>query len=346
MPRGPGSWRRARASRCAICRSTPRMSKWPISATAKRRPISTSGATSATGAKSARDSTAPTALTRVRYGDPDLVEQQYNKGEYFFKFSYDRLDNVHFPRDGQTFTLQWDANRTNLGADIASDRVTADWLMARSRGRNTLLLWTSAGSTLDGDFKASDVAGILLLGRILQFVGPRAAVADRAALCDRARHLLPQDRPRRRGLVRISRLYRRVIGARQHLGAPRRHQLCDRRTRTRRYSWRSTPILGPSTWAPATIKTEPPRSICSSAGLFEALARRIYGVEATPPEEIGEAVRAEGRGRREYESEAARNCGFRRVSPPSRTPAPADRRSASIRACATCPRGPGRAPRR
>ena len=36
--------------------------------------------------------------TRVRFGDPTLVEQQYNKGEYFFKFSYDRLDNVHFPR--------------------------------------------------------------------------------------------------------------------------------------------------------------------------------------------------------------------------------------------------------
>jgi NTE family protein len=78
--------------------------------------------------------------THVRFGDPGLVEQQYNTGEYFFKFSYDRLDNVHFPRDGQTFTLQWDANRTNLGADIASDKVTADWLMARSYGRNTILL--------------------------------------------------------------------------------------------------------------------------------------------------------------------------------------------------------------
>ena len=60
--------------------------------------------------------------THDRYGDPDLVEEQYNLGEYFFKFSYDRLDNVHFPREGQTFTLQWDANRTNLGADIASDK--------------------------------------------------------------------------------------------------------------------------------------------------------------------------------------------------------------------------------
>ena len=35
--------------------------------------------------------------TYDRYGSPDFVEPQYNNGEYFFKFSYDQLDNVHFP---------------------------------------------------------------------------------------------------------------------------------------------------------------------------------------------------------------------------------------------------------
>jgi len=110
-------------------------------------------------------------LTHVRLGDPGLVEQQYNNGEYFFKFSYDRLDNVHFLREGQTFSLQWDVNRSNLGADIASDKVTADWLMARSAGRNTLLLWTSAGSTLDGAFKASDLPEFYSLGGFFNLSG-------------------------------------------------------------------------------------------------------------------------------------------------------------------------------
>jgi NTE family protein len=109
--------------------------------------------------------------TRERLGDPDLVESQYNLGEYFFKFNYDRLDNVHFPRDGQTFTLQWDANRTNLGADIASDKVQADWLMARSRGRNTILLWTSAGSTLDGNFKPNALPEFYSLGGFFNLSG-------------------------------------------------------------------------------------------------------------------------------------------------------------------------------
>ncbi len=110
-------------------------------------------------------------LTHVRFGDPTLVEQQYNNGELFFKFSYDQLDNVHFPREGQTFTLQWDANRTNLGADVASDRVQADWLMARSRGRNTLLLWTSAGTTLDGDYKPIDLPEFYSLGGFFNLSG-------------------------------------------------------------------------------------------------------------------------------------------------------------------------------
>jgi NTE family protein len=123
--------------------------------------------------------------TRARWGDPDLVDPQYNNGEYFFKFSYDRLDNVHFPREGQTFTLQWDANRTNLGADIASDKVQADWLVAHSAGRNTLLLWTSAGTTLDGTFTSKDLPQLYSLGGFFNLsglppeslIGPHFAIA-------------------------------------------------------------------------------------------------------------------------------------------------------------------------
>ena len=122
--------------------------------------------------------------TRVRFGNGALVEPQYNNGEYFFKFSYDRLDNIHFPRDGQTFSLQWDANRTNLGADTASDRVGADWLMARSRGRNTLLLWTSVGSTLDGDFKPTNLPEFYSLGGFFNLSGiaPNSLIGPHYAL--------------------------------------------------------------------------------------------------------------------------------------------------------------------
>jgi NTE family protein len=106
-----------------------------------------------------------------RWGNPDLVTPQYNNGEYFFKFSYDQLDNVHFPRAGQTFTLQWDANRTNLGADFAFDRVSTDWLMAGSRGRNTLLWWTSAGTTLQNNVNPMNVQDFYSLGGFFNLSG-------------------------------------------------------------------------------------------------------------------------------------------------------------------------------
>jgi NTE family protein len=110
-------------------------------------------------------------LTRVRFGDPTLVENQYNDGELFFKFSYDRLDNVHFPREGSTFSIQWDADRTDLGSDFVRDRVSADWLVAQSRGRNTLLWWSSAGTTLDGSVKRTALPEFYSLGGFFNLSG-------------------------------------------------------------------------------------------------------------------------------------------------------------------------------
>jgi NTE family protein len=107
----------------------------------------------------------------VRLGDPTLVNQQYNEGEFFFKFSYDKLDNLHFPRDGQQFTLQWDANRSDLGGDTAWDKVQADWLIARSMGRNTLLFWTSAGSVVSGTIKPTAVPELFSLGGFFNLSG-------------------------------------------------------------------------------------------------------------------------------------------------------------------------------
>jgi NTE family protein len=109
--------------------------------------------------------------TREHFGKPDLVQSQYNNGELFMKFSYDRLDNVHFPRDGQTFTVQWDANRTDLGADTSFDKVQADWLMARSIGRNTFLFWTTAGSTVAGNIGATQLPDFYSLGGFFNLSG-------------------------------------------------------------------------------------------------------------------------------------------------------------------------------
>jgi NTE family protein len=109
--------------------------------------------------------------TRYRFGDPDLVEGNYNEGEYFVKFSIDLLDNVHFPKAGETFTLQWDAERNNLGSDFASDKVKADYLWAHTTGRNTIISWTSLGTTLDGDIKPTYLPEFYSLGGFFNLSG-------------------------------------------------------------------------------------------------------------------------------------------------------------------------------
>jgi len=85
----------------------------------------------------------------VRVGNPDLPVEDFDRGGFFFRFSYDKLDSVYFPRHGQQFGVEWRAERRGMGADQNFDAIESSWLVARSRGRNTLLFWAEAGSTLD-----------------------------------------------------------------------------------------------------------------------------------------------------------------------------------------------------
>ena len=111
-----------------------------------------------------------TGVARVRLGDAALPVERFQSGELFFKFSYDRLDNLDFPRQGQTFSVQWNGQRTGLGADIRADRVQADWLFAGSRGRNSLVSWTSFGTTLDVE-GATPVQDLYTLGGFFSLSG-------------------------------------------------------------------------------------------------------------------------------------------------------------------------------
>lgn len=107
--------------------------------------------------------------SRVRIGAPDLPESEFNTGQYFVRMAYDKLNNVNFPRRGQSMTLQWIAGREGLGDDNSSDRIDFDWLFARSRGRHTLIFWTTAGTTLDNENAA--VEDYFPLGGFLNLSG-------------------------------------------------------------------------------------------------------------------------------------------------------------------------------
>jgi NTE family protein len=83
--------------------------------------------------------------------DPNLPPRSdFERGELYSRFTLDRLDDVYFPRNGESFTLQWNGPRKGLGADVNADRISIDWLLARSSGRNTFVLWTSGGVAVSG----------------------------------------------------------------------------------------------------------------------------------------------------------------------------------------------------
>ena len=109
--------------------------------------------------------------THLQVGAPGpglLPESRYQQGGYFARLSVDLLDSVNFPRHGELFQLEWDAQRAALGAGRAYDSVRMDWLVARSRGPDTVVFSTSGGSSLTAQ---PGVQNLFTLGGFLSLSG-------------------------------------------------------------------------------------------------------------------------------------------------------------------------------
>ncbi len=81
-----------------------------------------------------------------------VADTSFQDHGYFVRMSYDRLDDVDFPHTGQLASVQWRELRNDLRArsTLEPDRLdqfTLNGLAARSFGRQTGVLWVSAGAT-------------------------------------------------------------------------------------------------------------------------------------------------------------------------------------------------------
>ena len=111
-----------------------------------------------------------TGRARLRLGDPSLASSdEFDVREYFGRFSIDTLDDRNFPRRGHYLVTEWRGERTGLGSDRNADVVTLDWLAARSRGRDTVALWTSFGTQVDS--AEDNVRSLFPLGGFLNLSG-------------------------------------------------------------------------------------------------------------------------------------------------------------------------------
>jgi len=113
-----------------------------------------------------------TGRSRVRIGEPTLPTGDFDSRGYFMRLSYDRLDNINFPRHGQLATLEWSGQRTGLGSDQTADRLSFNWIAARSFGRQSAVLWTTLGTALNEP--TADLRTLFPLGGFLNLSGLRA----------------------------------------------------------------------------------------------------------------------------------------------------------------------------
>jgi len=108
--------------------------------------------------------------TRLRLGDPGLPSRDdFDVREFSASFAYDTLDSRNFPRRGSSFVAQWRGEGDRRGALTSGDVVSADWLIARSEGRHTGVLWTSFGTHLDST--PASVRTLFPLGGFLNLSG-------------------------------------------------------------------------------------------------------------------------------------------------------------------------------
>ncbi|MEY4762677.1 MAG: hypothetical protein RLZZ200_2533 [Pseudomonadota bacterium] len=87
--------------------------------------------------------------SRVRLGDTTLPREEFRTREYFSRYTYDSFDSAAFPRNGDAFRLEWRGVLRDQSPDRISDSVKLDLRFARSFGRNTAILWASAGTLIE-----------------------------------------------------------------------------------------------------------------------------------------------------------------------------------------------------
>jgi NTE family protein len=128
--------------------------------------------------------------SRLRLGDPSTAAvEDFDVREYFARFSYDTLDSRNFPRHGEAFVAEWRGEHSDLGSDGDAELLTADWLLARSSGRHTAMLWTTFGSNFGGS-GATDLRTLLPLGGFLNLSGlAPGAISGRHVAIARALYL-------------------------------------------------------------------------------------------------------------------------------------------------------------
>ncbi|MGI9234587.1 MAG: patatin-like phospholipase family protein [Woeseiaceae bacterium] len=119
---------------------------------------------------------------RVKVGDPDLPNIDFDAGGVFAALRFDTLDDAQFPRTGVRADLRWNLSRPSFGADTDFDTVEGELESNWSRGKNTLQLGLAYATTFESDNTVQDyfpLGGFLRMSGLErgEISGPHAALA-------------------------------------------------------------------------------------------------------------------------------------------------------------------------
>ncbi len=87
---------------------------------------------------------------KIRIGDPNIPDDDFDIGKLSVVLEVDRLDNLYFPAHGHFASAIYRINRTDLGASQDYDQVLFAALIARSRGKNTFSVGVDYRTTTSG----------------------------------------------------------------------------------------------------------------------------------------------------------------------------------------------------
>ncbi len=75
-----------------------------------------------------------------RIGVEELQTVEFDDAHYFARFSYDSLNSIYFPTEGQRYQLTYRQSDTDMGADLDFGRLELDATAAFSYGSNSIAL--------------------------------------------------------------------------------------------------------------------------------------------------------------------------------------------------------------
>ncbi len=76
----------------------------------------------------------------VRIGEPALGSYEFDNNDFFARFSYDKLDNINFPKQGAKATVEWLFPHEALSDDTSFRKLTFAGAVANTWDKNTLIL--------------------------------------------------------------------------------------------------------------------------------------------------------------------------------------------------------------